>query len=162
MWRGLKCLLVGAILLGAPWQVWAAGTERDEVREFTQLLVLYDYGATEDAAIAESIVEIVARVERTPAETRLFERLQRPSGASFLIPTRHPADLRERLGAESAAEYLQRYVVLDFDSAEAARTALVALKQDRNVKSVSPNGAGDFSVSPSDPLFATAGSPMDY
>ncbi|MGE0862107.1 MAG: S8 family serine peptidase [Gammaproteobacteria bacterium] len=162
MWRGLQCLLLGAILLGAPWQVWAAGTERDEVREFTQLLVLYDYGATEDAAIAESIVEIVGRTERTPAETRLFERLQRPSSARFLIPTRHPVDLRERLGADSPAEFLQRYVVLEFGSAEAARVALVALKQERNVKSVSPNGAGEFSVSPSDPLFATAGSPMDY
>lgn len=162
MWRGLKCLMVGAILLGTPWQVLAAGTERDEVREFTQLLVLYDYGATEDAAIAEGIVEIVGRVERTPAEARLFERLQRPSGASFLIPTRYPTDLRERLGAESAAEHLQRYVVLDFDSAEAARTAIASLSLDRNIKSVSPNGAGEFSVSPADPLFAPAASPMDY
>ncbi|MBK6982795.1 MAG: S8 family serine peptidase [Betaproteobacteria bacterium] len=134
----------------------------DEAQQFTQLLLLYEYGAIEDPAVAESIVDVVAKVDRTPAETRLFERLQRPASASFLIPTRHPANLRERLGADSPAEFLQRYVVLEFGRAEAARLALVALKLDRNVKSVSPNGAGEFSVSPSDPLFVTASSPMNY
>ncbi len=156
-----RLFLAGAIL--AVGSISVAGAEAD-VREpeSVQLLVLYDYGAIDDAATAEGIVAVVGKTDRTPAETRLFERLQRPSRASFLIPTRHPPEVRERMGVESAAEYLHRYVVLDFASAEAARTALAVLKQDRNIKSTSPNSAVEFSVAPSDPLFPVAASPMDY
>jgi len=126
-----------------------------------ELIMLFNQDAMDLPLTAE---QIVAAVNERPPRLRdlvIDLRLGGPSAARFLIPNRAPAALRAQLST-TPFERLQRYVILTYPTPALAELALLRLRIDPDVISISRNARVSFSAAPSDPYYAVASNVMDY
>lgn len=114
---------------------------------------MYNAEAQSAPATAEQIVDATDHPNTTPTNAALYSRLGSPKAGRLLIPERIPPLRRVTLNKTDPEEMLQRYVVLTYPNSVVATVMKEKLSRDSNVIWVGENSYGEYSVTPSDPLF---------
>lgn len=111
---------------------------------------------------AEVLVSTLALPTTNPAAQALAARLGSPAKAKLLIPRRLADEVRATLEDTDPEELLQRYVVLEYPTSQAAMAAKSRLERDPSVLYVNESRFMNFAVAPSDPLYAVVSGVTNY